>query len=262
MKISREIIESLEAQVEDGCDYLNIPQVKAGQEIPESKIHKDLLLGDLGHLKYNSPETCAHSMRTFLYAIRVLDFLGAKNEEYRKFFAVAALLHDLGKFCAFEALRGGRYNEQDAKDMKWHPRWSADFIRSYGEIPAAIVERHHFWQRAPYPAPKELTTAPTPEVEVLSKVLGIIDNQDAAATRENNRLRRGTFDRVKALFTGRNLPSRRRVRRSLIREYGPLEIVYEGENLPEIGTTGEQLIKSLYSAGIFGAKNPLNPFKK
>ena len=90
------------------------------------------------------------------------------------------------------------------------------------------------------------------EVIFLSKVLAIIDFHDSISVRRNTKWSKDGKTPVR--------PSSEQARESLLKEYADLDLRYQGDKFPEFYGDGIRLIHDFYEAGIFGKRNPLNPF--
>lgn len=216
---------------------------------------------------YNTPEswndkapngrgysTYFHSIRASLIMLEATDVLGFNNEWQVHNF-IAALGHDSGSICFQNARNRDKSFPQYKEMMKQHPTLSAHQVSSFDPISAAIIERHHRWQPDPYPPESDfLYKQPTPEIEVSSKILTIVDCYEAATTREH---REGVF--ISDLILRGGLPSKKKVREELSKNHAELIIKYDGNSLPKMDFSGKEFIDVMYDRGVFGRPS-LNPY--
>lgn len=198
-------------------------------------------------------EIAAHVGRVSLYCSAIADFLGFYREEYkpaRENLVLAAMGHDFGKLFPdiLPLTAPGRvFTPADRLAMEEHVVNSLTFQTELKV--SGIIGLHHNWQSRPYKPAGLEGALEDPEVVALSKLLGITDFVDSAATRRNTRFQ-----------TTKNLLTWGQVRAVVKEEYGQLEIRYAGDKLPSLNFSGGELISSLFDAGIFGRKDQLNPF--
>lgn len=262
----------LESRVEEAFNYLGLPDYKErGDGKPTSQINKSYLslaMHMLENLKFqdkflpqlNLGDTYPHSLRSFLYSIALGTFLGFPTEELFQGFSTAAMFHDIGKYCTIRREKKRRcFSDEDKENMEGHPQASVDICIVTDAIVHGIIERHHFWQKEPYPKKEKLTTSSTQEVIYLSKLLAIIDFYDSDSTRINSRTKRSWIHKLLRI---RKLPPQEQVREEINSEYGDLQLEYNGESLPKIDCKTEELVTELYDSGVFGADDPLTPFRK
>lgn len=257
-----EIIKTLEQRVyREAFDYIEIPRWTAGPDghQPVSEFNDQYIMAwsrSMGD-PFGKFEQYAHELRIACYSIRILDFLGITDKDWRIHYFVAALLHDQGKIGILEAIdKKSGFTQEDMEKMRNHPTWAVKTAPSLVPVSTAIVERHHAYQPDPYP--DTFLTPSSPEIEHLAKVLGIIDFHDSVSTRINTKFDRTFFDRI----TRKKLPSKKRAKSLLIEAYGNLDLTYKGKILPACHLHGREFIEMLYKASIFGPENPINPFEK
>lgn len=255
---------SLNRRVREAMIYFGLPhwvEIK-NEGVPENSTWGHLQHGVQEDIQYfidnDKFETASHIARVTLDSVAGGDFFSLNELKYRKFFEsfiYAAGNHDLGKFIpeiSKLSEKKDSFTPEDMEKMKEHVGISVGLSNSNNLLGKGIIAYHHFWQKNSYlPAgiSKEWGLQLTPEIEVGSKLLAIIDFHDSAATRVN----------AKFLEKPRVL-KKEEVRKLLFNEYGNLEFNYEGENFPSLHTHGDVIIESFYRQGVFGRKNPLNPY--
>lgn len=203
-------------------------------------------------------ETYTHSLRCALYSVRVMDFLNIKDKQQRSDFFTSSLFHDIGKCCVIGNEIGREFKEEDIEKIKsHHSDISAEIMRrNFGENIAGIVERHHKYQKNPYP--KILRISETPEIRFYSKLLALIDFNDSASTRLNGKYLPSFIWKFLKKMNIKNPPiSKKKVKNLVIEEYGNQNLDYESININE-----KELIDDLFQVKIFGVDNPINPFEK
>lgn len=263
-----ENITRLEERIHEAYDYLKIPLSKERENVDrmvlpdleickqniDREISKFYVFAYVAENPKEMYETYENSARAALYSIKTSEFLGF-NDEYKQKFFIASLLHDIGKYRVFNMSDKESFDPAKNPEMKEHPLYGADFTESLGKDISAIIAMHHSFQPNGYKP--NLQIEETEEAVYLSKLLAIIDCYDAASTRKNGKLL-GFADKM--LF--RKLPSKDKVRKSLLRAYGDLDLKYSGDKLPQSDMKGDFLINLLYKHDIFGNENPINPFTR
>jgi hypothetical protein len=206
-------------------------------------------------------ETQNHLLRVCLYSIAIANSLGIhENRYWMKNFIEASLKHDCGKAgvedmeISYEGkipiLRGcdKRYHfvnketgftQEDRRRMNNHIDIGIIFFTNEEPI-KSISACHHLWQKNPvFPAWLK-SCKRTKETDYLSKLLAIVDCYDAASERINTR----------NSHSPRKLEHKEAIE-TLLQEYGNLQIVYRGHQLPKIRANGEELINYFCGYGIF-----------
>ena len=255
--------EELSKRVEEGMIYLGLPSYS---EIKDRGAKKNSLWSHIQHgsqedvnffIRNHMLDLADHTSRVTLDAISIGDFLGMNTPKYQEMFesfVYSAGTHDRGKLRP--ELRDinekkTNFTLDDMEKMRNHLGW---FIGG-NMLTNSITALHHSWQKNGYSVDEEWfrrgMLQRTPEAEVLSKLLAVDDFHDAVSTRTNTRN-----------YAVPRLPTKEEAKQLLISEYGQLPIVYQGEKLPKLDMSGEELICSFYKEGIFGRKNPINPYPR
>jgi len=161
----------------------------------------------------NYPTHYLHSLRCGCYALKITDYLKKiepvvfigqiKNytdsnfKKYQQIFYIASLLHDVGKREFPELITKTDLTEEEIILLRGHVEKSRDIIKSINETSAEIALRHHLYQPKSYPYG---INGSTPEIEVLSRLLGKIDNWDTRTTRVNNRNNYNYYEKAIIMF--------------------------------------------------------------
>lgn len=258
---------SLKDKVFKAMDYLQIPEYeqKKHQNLTSTRPIDNAEIFGVINILHEQDDKIAlrgcHMMRTGLYSILLMDHAGIKNKEWRQNMFIAYLWHDDGK----AILEGSSDNlpininkpftEKEMEIMKLHVE-SEQLGDLFNPTIKSIVARHHFYRKhSPYP--KNPWGEETPEVKYAAQRLGIFDSSDAAATRLNNKTKLTLIDKL----LQRKFQSQKLIKEHLLEEYGDLKLDYQGDIFPHVKQTGEQFIEEMYSTGIFGSENRLNPFE-
>ena len=227
----------------------------------------------------NYPTHYLHSLRCGCYALKITDYLKKiepvvfigqiKNytdsnfKKYQQIFYIASLLHDVGKREFPELITKTDLTEEEIILLRGHVEKSRDIIKSINETSAEIALRHHLYQPKSYPYG---INGSTPEIEVLSRLLGKIDNWDTRTTRVNNRNNYNYYEKAIIMFNkiknNNNFIPQQIAKKLIGKEYQKVNLYYGGTNLPRMNFNCGKLIDLLVEDGIFGSKNPLNPFEK
>ena len=257
-----EIVEILNKRVYDEAfDYLEIPPIEECR-LNKYKMNRENIISKSSFFqRFRKLDQYTHGLRVACYSIRIMDYLGFQDNEYRQHFFVASLLHDGGKAVVMDLIdKRTDFTQEDMEKMKEHPCISKKLIiDAIDPIAGLIAEGHHSYQPDGYP--KNLKKE-SPEIEYLRKILGIIDFYDSASTRDNDRIKKGLEEHLLRHFRGIILPCKNTVKKLLIKSYGKIDMGYNGQALPKCDCSGKQFIKELYSAKIFGSADILNPFKE
>lgn len=244
-----------------------------------------------------------HSLRVFGYTQRTLCYLDdddpfacierglAKFKVYHAT-CLAALCHDHGKLQMLDLVDRVRLSPDEMKRMRQHPTGSHNYLLPINLMAADIALRHHTHQEPGNRYPAGLPEV-SPEIMHASKLLGVTDAYDAAATRNNSGYKKTALDMLRSLnvmagyLTVKVLPMipfRKRwrdeyiwkraanqsalstrptveeVREALKNKFSDLRLSYHGDIFPHMDMSGPEFIDEMYRACIFGFSNPLDPF--
>lgn len=270
--------DGLREKICEAMNYLEIPsyeKMSDGSNLPVHPINRAHLLREIEYFsdmqrnaKTGSDSLMAqalHKMRVGLYAVLLINYLSIANKEWKHNMFAAYLCHDYGKDLiigsndCFPINANREFGSREAELVKLHVSVDAALGNVFNPIVTSIIERHHYYRKHnPYPEKPNLPE--TPEVKYLAQMLGIVDFYDAASTRINSRTQQSRLDKILENVLGSKFQSQKSIRAMLIDEYDEQQLSYHGEHLPHAEKTGRQFIEEMYTHGIFGRKNRLNPF--
>ncbi len=177
--------------------------------------------------------------------------------EYRKHAFIAGLMHDVERIEHPETVDRKHLKPYERELIKTHPTKARELLLRLNEpIAANIAGLHHAWQPDAYPNPIPFDYSQ--KEKALSIILALDDFYHRASISTNGRTPRSWFERrvLDQLIRG-GRPSPQRVEAALRTVYGNQEVKFD----EKIQTTGNQLINTLYSLGIFGQEDILGRYR-
>ena len=160
--------------------------IHLAKEVVKDLKRQDSLKVNLIDIKNNKNYTYKHCVSTCIYAV-VIGLAFRMTEEQLENLAVAAMLHDIGKFGVEENIlhKRGKLTPEEMEQMKAHPRNAYEMLSSIPEISSvsrnAILYHHENVDGTGYyKLPKEKQTAYT-------KILHVVDVYDALCSERKYR---------------------------------------------------------------------------
>ena len=155
----------------------------SARQIVEDITTKKTLSVELLDLRSYDDYTFRHSINVAVYAVAVAHYMGMSEEELNEI-AQAGICHDLGKQkISIDIInKPGRLTDAEYEEVKKHPQYSFDVLRSNREIPQEVREavlcHHENENGSGYPAGKEGS-----EVSLMTKIIHAVDVYDALISR-------------------------------------------------------------------------------
>lgn len=160
--------------------------IQFAKEVVKDLKRLDSLKVNLIDIKNNQNYTYKHCVSTCIYSV-IIGLAFRMTEEQLENLAVAAILHDIGKFGVEEKVlhKKGKLTQEEMELMKAHPRIAYDKLSSIQEISSvsrnAILYHHENVDGSGYyKLPKDKQTAYT-------KILHVVDVYDALCSERKYR---------------------------------------------------------------------------
>ena len=156
------------------------------KEVVKDLKRQESLKVNLIDIKNNKNYTYKHCVATCIYAV-IIGLSFRMTEEQLENLAIAAMLHDIGKFSIDEAVlhKRGKFTEKDMEAMKAHPKNAYETLSLIPEISSvsrnAILYHHENVDGSGYyNVPKDKQTAYT-------RILHVVDVYDALCSERKYR---------------------------------------------------------------------------